>query len=46
MQKNAKEFIPDEDKTSHFYIKELLLKIEKVEAKILQFEIIINSEKE
>ena len=41
---NAKEFIPDEDKTSHFYIKELLLKIEKVEEKILEFEILAKSE--
>ena len=43
---NGKEFIPDEDKMSHFYIKELLLKIEKVEEKILQFEIIVKSEEE
>jgi len=42
---NAKEFIPEEDKMSHFYIKELILKIEKVEEKILQFEILAKSEK-
>ena len=43
---NAKEFIPDEDKMSHFYIKELILKIEKVEEKILQFENLAKSEEE
>lgn len=43
---NAKEFIPEEDKMSHFYIKELLVKIEKVEEKILQFEILTKSEEE
>lgn len=43
---NAKEFIPDEDKMSHFYIKELFLKIQKVEEKILQLETIVNSEEE
>jgi hypothetical protein len=43
---NAEEFIPEEDRMSHFYIKELLLKIEKVEEKILQFEIIVKSEEE
>lgn len=43
---SAKDFIPDEDKMSHFYIKELILKIEKVEKKILQFEKIANLEEE
>ena len=41
---NTKEFIPEEDKMSHFYIKELILKIEKVEKKILQFETLAKSE--
>jgi hypothetical protein len=41
---NAEEFIPEEDKMSHFYIKELLLKIEKVEKKIFQFEILAKAE--
>jgi hypothetical protein len=43
---NSKEFTPEEDKMSHSYIKELLLKIEKVEEKILQFEILAKSEEE
>jgi len=43
---NGEDFIPDEDKMSHFYIKELLLKIEKVEKKILQFEKIESLEEE
>ena len=43
---NSKEFIPEEDKMSHSYIKELLLKIEKVEEKILQFENLAKSEEE
>ena len=41
---NTKEFIPEEDKMSHFYIKELILKIENVEKKILQFETLAKSE--
>lgn len=43
---DTEKFIPEDDKMSHFYIKELILKIEKVKEKILEFEKIVNLEKE
>lgn len=34
---NPDEFIPEDDKMSHYYINDLITKIKKVEEKILQF---------
>lgn len=39
-------FVPEEDKMSEFYIKELILKLKKVEEKILELEKNVALEKE